>query len=111
MTPAAIASITPWIGLIAAHPEDRRAEDRVGVAVDHDLDEAARFAFLDRAANPRHRPNADPHAVSFGAGLGLGQADPSQRRIDVERVDRNAVTHFPLRAVEQVRGGDFVVVV
>jgi hypothetical protein len=96
--------------LVAAHPEDCRAEDRVGVTVDHDLDEAARFAFLDRTANARHRPNANPHAMSFGAGLGLGQTDPSKRRIYVERVHRNAVAHPALSAVEQVRRDEFVVV-
>jgi|SRR5208282_2888187 len=37
--------------LVAADAEDRCAEDRVGIAVDHDLHEALRFAFLDRAAD------------------------------------------------------------
>jgi len=97
--------------LIAAHAKDCRAEDRVRVAVDHDLYEPSCLAFLYRAGYARHRPIADPDHVAFGAGLGFCQTDPAERRIDIERVGRNAVAHAAVGAVEQVRRGDFVIVV
>ena len=42
---------------------------------------------------------------------GLGHADAAERRIDVERVGRNAVADLPVLAVEQVGGDDLEVVV
>ena len=49
--------------------------------------------------------------MPFGTGFGLGQADPAQRRIDVERVNGNAVAHLARGAVEQVRCGDLEIIV
>ncbi len=49
--------------------------------------------------------------MAFGPGFGLGQADPAKRRIDVERVNGNAIAHFALGAVEQVRRGDLEIIV
>ena len=104
MTPAAIASITPWIA--SSPPTRRRAEDRVEFAVDSDLMTARSFS-LPRG-QPRHRPNADPHAVS------LARASASVRPVpaaDRRRARRPECGRSPCRgAVEQVRGGDFVVV-
>ena len=98
-------------GLVASDAENGRAEDRVGVAVDHDFHEPFRFAFLDRAADAGHWPAADADRMAFGPGFGLGQADPAERRIDIERVNGNAVAHLARGAVEQVRRGDLEIIV
>ena len=49
--------------------------------------------------------------MAFGSGFGLGQADAAERRIDVERVNGNAVAHLARGAVEQVRRCDLEVIV
>ena len=49
--------------------------------------------------------------MAFRSGFGLGQADPAERRIDVERVNGNAVADFARGAVEQVRGCDLEIIV
>ncbi len=98
-------------GLVASYAENGGAENRVGVAVDNDFHKSLRFPLFDRAADAGHGPAADPDRVSFGARFGLGHADPAERRIDVERVNRNAVAHLARGAVEQVRRGDLEIVV
>ena len=70
-----------------------------------------RFAFLDGAANTRHWPATDPDRVAFGSRFGFGQADSPERRIDIERVNGNPIAHFARGAVEQVRCGDFEIIV
>ena len=87
--------------LVAADAEDRRAEDRVGLAVDHDLDEAVCLALLDRAGDVGHRPFADAHGMARGARLRFAQSHAPERRIDVERVDGEAVAHLSLAPVER----------
>ena len=46
-----------------------------------------------------------------GPRLGLGHPDAAERRIDVERVGRNAVADPPVLAVEQVGRDDLEIVV
>ena len=78
--------------LVAADAEDRGAEDRVGCrASTTTLMKPCVSPFS--TARPTRVIGRMPirTAWPFGAGLGLGQADPAERRIDVERVDRNAV--------------------
>src|ERR1700722_4857744 len=96
----------PMEGLVASHAKNSAAEDRVRVAVDHDFHEPFRLAFLDRTADAGHWPPAYADRVAFGPGFGLGQADPAERRVDVERVNGDAVAHFALGSVEPVRPGD-----
>ena len=98
-------------GLVASDAKNRRAEDGVRVAVDHDLHEPLRFALLDRAADAGHRPPTHADRVAFGPGFGLGKADSPQRRVDIERIDRNAIAYFACGAVEQVRRGDLEIIV
>ena len=49
--------------------------------------------------------------MAFGPGFGLAQANSAKGRIDIERVNGNAVADFTLGAVEEVCGGDLEVVV
>ena len=83
-------------GLVAPHSENRGAEDRVGVAVNHDFYKSLRFPLLDSTADARHRPAAYRGPRGLGPGLGLCQADPAKRRIDIEGVNGNAVAHLPV---------------
>src|SRR5258707_9535823 len=89
-------------GLVTPHSENSGAEDRVGVAVNHDFYKPLRFPLLDSAADARHRPATYADRVAFGPGLGLRHAGPAKRRIDIEGVNGNPVAHLPGRAVEQV---------
>ena len=111
VTPASIASITPWMA--SSPPTPRMAAPRIASVsrVDDDLHEALRLAFLDRAADAGHRAAADADARPVARACGLGHADPAERRIDVERVSRNAVADLARGAVEQVRGDDLEIVV
>ena len=59
---------------VALDAQDGGAEDLLGVRVDDDLHEAERLAFLDGAADARHRPLADEERSPEGARLALGRA-------------------------------------
>src|ERR1700735_4895694 len=101
----------PMDGFVASHAKNSAAEDRVRVAVDHDFHESLRFALLDGTADAGHWPPAYADRVAFGPGFGLGQAHPAKRWVDVERVNGDAVAHFALGAVEQVRRSDLEIIV
>ena len=97
--------------LVAAGPEHGGAENLLGFRVDDDLHQAVGLAFLERAANARHRPLADEHRVATASRLGLGHARAAERRVDVEPVGGDSVGHAATGAVEQVRRDDLEVVV
>jgi hypothetical protein len=59
-------------GFVAAGSENRSAEDALGFGVDHDLHEALRFAFLDRAADAGHGALSDQCTPSALAHIAFG---------------------------------------
>ena len=98
-------------GLIASDAKNCCAQDRVGVAVDHDLHEPFRFAFFDCAADAGHWAPAYADRMALRPGFGLAKANPTEWRINIERVNGNAVAHLARGAVEQVRCGDLEIIV
>src|SRR5215207_2440806 len=98
-------------GFIAAGSQDRGAQDLVRLGVDDDLHKPFRLALLDRAADPGHRTGADQQRLTRRARLRDGHPDAPQRRIDVERVSRDAVAYPALLAIKPVRSNDLEIVV
>lgn len=102
--------------LIAFDAQDRRAEQLLGVRVDHDLDEAVGLAALAGSAHPGHGPLADEHPSPARARLGLVHADAAQGGIHEEAIDGDPIEHaapllFEDVALEEIARDDLVVVV
>src|SRR3954452_24489656 len=96
---------------VATGSKDRRAQDVLCFRISHDLHQASCLAFLDGSRYACHRPGADQDWPAARAGLSLGQAHAAERRVDVERVTGNPMTDLPCFAVEEVRRGDFKIIV
>src|SRR5262249_30829528 len=97
--------------LVAFDAEDRGAEYLLRIGIDHHLDETVRLAALGRATDAGHRTLADEDTASARPRLRLGHTDATERWIDEEPVDRDAIGHASLVAIEEIRGDDLVVIV
>ena len=78
--------------------------------VDDHLHQPPGFTFFDRAAYAGHRPTADEDVVAPSLRLRRCQAHAPERRVDVERVRRNAVGDSTSGTVEQVGCDDLKIV-
>ncbi len=82
-------------GFIAADAKEGGAEDLMGFGVDEDLHEAEAFAFFDGAVDAGHRASGDEGFLAGAAcsvtNLGFGEADASERWVEVHGVAGNAV--------------------
>src|SRR5688572_5700477 len=92
--------------LVAAGSQDRGAEDLVRLSVHDDLHEPLRLALLDGTGDTGHRTLADQQRPTRCLRLRYRHSDPSERRIDVERVRGDAITHPPLLTIEKIGGHD-----
>src|SRR3954468_15194103 len=97
--------------LVAARAEERRAEDAPALLLDVNLEEALRLALLERPRYALHRPLADASAQAGLADLALAHSHSPERRIGVERIDRDAIGPFAARVRKEVVRHDLVVVV
>src|SRR5262245_25806552 len=92
----------------AARAAERAAAEPPGLAVgrllDVDLEEALGLAFLDRARHAGHRPLSDPRLDALLLDFFLREPDPAERRIRIERVDRNAIGPFAPGVAEEIVG-------
>src|SRR4051794_23804294 len=80
--------------LVAARAEERRAEDAPALLFDVNLEKALRLALFDRPRDARHRPLADACAQAGFADLRFAHSDAPERRIRIERIDRDAIGPF-----------------
>ena len=96
--------------LVAAGAEDRRAEYLLRIGIGDHRHETLRLALLHRTADSRHRPGRDQQLPAARARLGLGHADPTERRVDVECVAEDPVGDPAVGAIEQVGGDNLIVV-
>ena len=77
--------------LVAVEPEDRCAQQHLGVRVDQHLHETLRLAGFVRPAYELHRHLRAQHLAAAGASFALAHADATERRVDEQRVARDAV--------------------
>jgi tRNA nucleotidyltransferase (CCA-adding enzyme) len=94
---------------IATYAQDGRPEYLTRLRVDDDLHEALRLTLLDRACNSGHGALADECAAPARAHFRLVPADAAKRRIRVEGVGGNAVTHAPRIPIEKICRYDFAI--
>jgi hypothetical protein len=97
--------------LVAPGPEQRGTEDLLAVDVGQDLHEPSRFAFFDGTADAGHRARRNQGRLAAALHLGLRHSRPAERRIDIERVGRNAVADPARPAIEEVCRDDLEIIV
>ncbi len=99
-------------GFVAAGAEDGGAENLSrGPASTTTFMKPCVSSFSTARLDAAHRPRRDQQRPSGRARLRLGDADPAERRIDVQRVGWYPLPQLPVLAVEQVGGNDLEVVV
>ena len=98
-------------GFVAAGAENGGAQDLTGLGIHDGLHQPLRLALFDGAAHFAHRAATDEDRVPGGACLCFGQADATERRVDVESIGADAIAQPAVAAVEQVGRDDLEVVV
>ena len=97
--------------LVAPGPEQRGAEDLLALGIGQHLHEPGCFAFFDGTADAGHRARRDQGGLAAVPYLGLRHSRPAERRIDIERIGRNAVADPARPAVEEVCRDDLEIII
>src|SRR5947209_20570219 len=79
-----------------------KADDLVGVAIDHRLHHATRLGHLEGTGDIVHGDFRHPDLPTLLAGLGLAGADAAELRVGEHGVRHQAVLRGPIAAVEEV---------
>src|SRR5208283_2497325 len=87
-----------------------RAQDFLCVSIDQDFHEALRLALFECSGHILHGDLADQCAAATCSNVRCRHAGSAQWRIGVERIGRNAITHPPMLATEQIGGDNLVIV-
>jgi hypothetical protein len=97
--------------LVAACPQNRRAEDLLGTGVDQHLHKAFSLALFEGTRHLRHRSRADQGGLARSAHCLFRKANPAERRIHVQRIRRQPVAHAARIIIQQVCRHNFKVVI
>ena len=98
-------------GFVSADAEDGGAEDLFGFGVGEDFHEAAGFALFDGAVHLGHGADAHERGAAALANFAFAHSDVGERRIGIEGPGGDAIGDAARLAIEEVGGGDLVIVI